>query len=244
MIAEISQTYAEVYSAGCFLLGPRFLDERRLRRPLRKGRYSYPWRGGYSALNFFRSIYSQLPPRYRPEVLEIAYASPGYIEIVGYCAAISLVVRTVTGNANRILDTAKKIEDQLKERDLNKLERRRRRAEVEFIEQAYRELGHSFELPGDAMRKLREETRDDSWARLKILLAIARRIERLARYGRSGTAVLEEARAATAVLESTRSTEQRRKLKNHLHAGLPPVDEGDSVPPSSERGGQGPRNRK
>lgn len=221
MISEVSHTYVQVYSAGCFLLGPRFLENRSREELSEKGRYSYPWRGGFSAVNFFRSIYAQLPERYRPEILEISYASPGFFELVGYLSAITLVVRTVTANANRILDVTKKIQEQLTKRKLNKLELRQRNAQTEFVETAYAQLAAAMELPTSATEKLEEVTQRDAWARLKIALAIARRIEKVAQFERAQIASLEQATSATTALAHARSPEKARKLQAQLNLPLP-----------------------
>jgi len=224
MISDISHVYVQVYSAGCFLLGPRYVG---LPSPAHShsesetGRYSYPWRGGFSAVNFFRSIHAQLPVRYRPEVLELSYASPGFIELVGYSAAISLVVRTVTKNAERILDLYKNIQEEIRKKELNKLEMRERHAHSSFIESAYRQLVDAIELPGDATERLHEVTEGDRWARLKIALALSRRIEKIAEFERANVLSLDEPRSAAAMLHGGLSEEKTRKIQAKLDSALP-----------------------
>ncbi len=41
----------------------------------------FPWRGGYSTVNFFNQLFHKIPPKLRPEVQRIQYASPGFIEL-------------------------------------------------------------------------------------------------------------------------------------------------------------------
>jgi hypothetical protein len=210
MVSEVTHVYVQVYSAGCFMLDPSLTpppaDE------AETGRYSYPWRGGYSAVNFFRSVYAQLPARYRPEVLEIAYASPGFIELLGYSAALSLVVRTVTVNATKILAVYKDIQDQIAKRELNKLDARQRHAHARFVEAAYNRLAEAIELPAQATEKLHAATQKDAWARLKIALALSRRIEKVAQFEQSQIVSLREALPVAEALRQTQSKEKIRKI--------------------------------
>ncbi len=41
----------------------------------------YPWRGGFSSVNFFDDLYRQIPTSERAQVRRIQYASPGTIEL-------------------------------------------------------------------------------------------------------------------------------------------------------------------
>lgn len=41
----------------------------------------YPWRGGFSSVNFFDDLYRLIPPAERAQVRRIQYASPGTIEL-------------------------------------------------------------------------------------------------------------------------------------------------------------------
>lgn len=219
MISEVTHAYVQVYSAGCFMLDPRPIAPQE--NESETGRYSYPWRGGFSAVNFFRSVYAQLPPRYRPEVLEITYASPGYIELLGYSLAISLVVRTVTVNATRILAVYKDVQDQIVKRELNKLDAQQRRAQARFVEAAYNRLAEAIELPNQATGKLRDATQQDAWARLKIALALSRRIEKVAQFEQAQIVSLGEALPVTEALRQPQSAEKTRKIAAKLESKLP-----------------------
>lgn len=231
MISEVTHAYVQVYSAGCFLLDSR--PAIALGENTESGRYSYPWRGGYSAVNFFRSIYAQLPQRYRPEVLEIRYASPGFIELLGYSLAISLVVRTVTVNATRILSVYKEVQEQIAKRELNKLNADQRRAQARFVSAAYDRLTEAIELPAEATHKLHAATREDTWARLKIVLALARRIQRVAQFEEAQIVSLEEAVPVTQVLSRPQTPEKLRKIGAKTSSHLPaPSDQLPSGLPS------------
>jgi hypothetical protein len=43
--------------------------------------HKYPWRGGFSAMNFFGDLYRQVPPGLRPAISEMHKASPGYLKM-------------------------------------------------------------------------------------------------------------------------------------------------------------------
>ena len=57
----------------------------------------FPWRGGWSSVNFFKSLIYAVPDEYTPRVGRIEYASPGSIEL-------QLAVRTAR-QTQRMVDT-------------------------------------------------------------------------------------------------------------------------------------------
>ncbi|MBW2742160.1 MAG: hypothetical protein JRE64_25730, partial [Deltaproteobacteria bacterium] len=42
----------------------------------------YPWQGGYSYVNIYKGLQSQIPFHHRPTIASIQYASPGWIDIL------------------------------------------------------------------------------------------------------------------------------------------------------------------
>lgn len=56
----------------------------------------FPWRGGYSTVNFFNQLFHKIPPKLRPEVQRIQYASPGFIELTELLAVAVTVAGIVT----------------------------------------------------------------------------------------------------------------------------------------------------
>src|SRR5918992_1629180 len=42
---------------------------------------SYPWRGGYSAVNFYRYLQQNIPREDRLKLISVKYGSPGWIEL-------------------------------------------------------------------------------------------------------------------------------------------------------------------
>lgn len=230
MVGELSHAYVQVYAASCFLLLPSLEGVASFSDDRETGRYSYPWRGGYSAVNFFRSIYAALPKRYHPVVLEMSYASPGFIELLGYSAAITLLVRTLTANAARILSVYKEVQEEIRKRQLNKLEVRERKAQVQFVESAYARLAEAMDIPPSATEKLHASTGRDVWARLKILLALARRIDNLAAFLNSGKAELNEGEPVERAMLNVSSEDKLRKIRTTLEqeTRLSPAADDDS----------------
>src|SRR5262245_9714287 len=43
---------------------------------------AYPWRGGWSAVDFYAALRAAIPVEERPRIVRIQYASPGLIELV------------------------------------------------------------------------------------------------------------------------------------------------------------------
>ena len=68
--------YSEVYSFLFALHEARFGRGSRFSETFRR----YPWRGGYSAVNFYDDLYESIPHTDRPIINKIQYSSPGYIE--------------------------------------------------------------------------------------------------------------------------------------------------------------------
>ena len=62
---------------------------------------SYPWKGGYSYVNIYSVLYSQIPSKSRPKIQSIHKASPGWIDLVlNLEAAVTLAksIATIAGS--------------------------------------------------------------------------------------------------------------------------------------------------
>ena len=68
-LAGIPDTFEKVYS---FLYGLNVLH--------RHANTSLPWRGGFSAMHYFKDASKQIPSEHRPSVLAIQVASPGFMK--------------------------------------------------------------------------------------------------------------------------------------------------------------------
>jgi len=151
----------------------------------------YPWRGGYSAVNFYDDLYSSIPKDRRPKIKRIEYASPGFIEV----GAILLLVTQI----DRILTTAMKTCDKLDSiytnihkramrRRLLKLsvkEKERKLAEedVRFVVESTKELAEALGIPDPAALN---RLTNDPLASLKILMGFYRRLRELLHFIEEG----------------------------------------------------------
>jgi hypothetical protein len=172
--------YAEIYSFLYALSAIETAESRFFTETFRR----YPWRGGYSAVNFYDELYGMIPPEQRPQIKRIEYASPGYIEL----GAIVLLVTQI----DRILTTAFKswdkldriydgIQKRINKRCLAKLNLRDRERKVDeedlrFAVEKCKELSEAIGLENpEALNKLT----GDPLASLKMLMAFYRRLRQL-----------------------------------------------------------------
>lgn len=181
-LVDLGRRYGQVYSffyALQFGIGKPELDPRTSRAFAR-----FPWRGGWSVVQFYKSLSMAVPEDHRPRVKSIEYSSPGYIELI---AVISVVLRirkivdNVCSMAERINTTYDRIyRDAMKRKLLkNKLERDElelRRDQLEFADAAARQLADAMglELTDDFLKLAANPV-----FRLKILLSFYRRLRPL-----------------------------------------------------------------
>ena len=95
--SEFFHYYAQVYSL-CLVLQP----EEQSRSQFAEALARYPWRGGYSVVNFYQELDRVIGRPGRPRVRSIQYASPGAIEIaavVGAAASVRHIVREFVNRA-------------------------------------------------------------------------------------------------------------------------------------------------
>ncbi|UCR87217.1 hypothetical protein [Pseudomonas chlororaphis] len=78
-LKKFSDLVQDCYAFGYALLGATgAVSKREIERVFHK----YPWRGGFSSVNFFRSLYKGIPGQDRAQIKSIEYASPGFVEFV------------------------------------------------------------------------------------------------------------------------------------------------------------------
>lgn len=158
---------------------------------------AFPWRGGYSAVNFYNQLKSATPRNNRPTIQSIQYASPGFIELQVYiplALQIAGVVTAVAGSllaCNRVYSTIYKdaqnrkllgIDLQSKEIDLaNK--------QLDFILDANKKMAELLQLESPAVI---QERADHPLIAMKILFSIYRRVRTLAEYQQKGKARLPQ----------------------------------------------------
>lgn len=85
----------------------------------------YPWRGGYSAVNFYNYLYRLIPRKERPQIVSIHYSSPGWIElslVLAVALSLKQIINALSDSALRIHSTYQEIYKGLHERKLLSLE--------------------------------------------------------------------------------------------------------------------------
>jgi hypothetical protein len=154
---------------------------------------AFPWRGGYSAVNFYNQLRYATPPHLRPRILSIQFASAGWIElslIVANAVALGVIVRSVARTIDRCNHTYNGIMSDLMKRKLLRIELERaryglQRDEIELVDRAADVMAKILQLgSADSVHKRTK----NPLISLKILLSLYRRVRTLAEYQLKGKA--------------------------------------------------------
>ena len=148
----------------------------------------FPWRGGYSTVNFFNQLFNKIPPKLRPEVERIQYASPGFIElseillVAGTVAGIVKAVCSVISNAH---DTYRNIQKGYVELELAKINLKKEKLDltekqITFSETGSKRLVNLFGLTEAQDTLLDQKVQGNQVMKLKLLLSVFRRVKPLA----------------------------------------------------------------
>ena len=151
----------------------------------------YPWRGGYSAVNFYNKLKCTLPKKERPQVISLQYASPGWIElslIIGVAVAGERIVKAIATAIKEANSTYQEIHRGMQERKLLRIEVEKKELELEqkhqqFIESRAERMVKLLGLSG--VEQMNQKT-GSPLKTLKILLSLYRRIRTLAEYQNKG----------------------------------------------------------
>jgi len=147
-----------------------------------------PWLGGGSVLGFFSILGKLVPPENKPEVKQIQYASPGFIEltlIVEVAKDIGIIVTALSGTIGSVAATYHVIHSQYHKRKLTQLkirdlEAKQLREEIEFVKRSVLELRTQFGLTSSQVQGLHRLSKGDELVQLKMLLALYRRAKPIA----------------------------------------------------------------
>ena len=96
----------------------------------------YPWRGGYSTVNFFKRLFHAIPFHHRPLIKRMHYASPGAIELqtaVEVSQQIAEIVTCVGVSLYGAFEVYKKIHKDLAELKLTSISAKAK--EIELAQQ-------------------------------------------------------------------------------------------------------------
>ncbi|RMA60817.1 hypothetical protein C8C96_1840 [Acidovorax sp. 100] len=153
----------------------------------------YPWRGGFSAVNFFDDLYKLIPANDRTEIKSIKYASPGDIQL-RMDGDVATLIRSFVDDLNSPESVA---QDAYKEAraflrvkgwlgkakdDLDLLAQDETRL-MDFVQR----LSVAFGLGGH-VQDIVAFSNSDPLGAVKILLAYFRRLSNLADYSATGKA--------------------------------------------------------
>jgi len=103
-------------------------------------RFNYPWAGGWSSTNFYSSLVRNLRRDVVPRVVQIQFASPGFIELSVWLAVAAAVRRCVNQpakTAREVHKTYDEIHRGMQERQLLAFDVRKKRLELTRQELAF-----------------------------------------------------------------------------------------------------------
>lgn len=169
--------------------------------------HAYPWRGGYSTVNFYNALRDEIPEQHRPQVSSLQYSSPGWLELrlsVPVALLVKDSIKAYISHSNareKYLDTMK----ELKARDLLGGQENRRLSvdsnvdsigdsetlsedDLSTIRSAMADLEKILNISGAVAEQLDAVT-SESLVSLKILLSYYRIIVILASYELDGRAI-------------------------------------------------------
>src|SRR4051812_42514362 len=84
---EFPHAYTQVYAFIYSLTQTGRLSEAAVSEIYRR----HPWRGGYSAVNFYGDLYCAMEEDHQPMVNAIEYASPGFLEMAALVAVATQI---------------------------------------------------------------------------------------------------------------------------------------------------------
>lgn len=190
-LSEATRDYTQLYGFAYSLL-PELPLARREEIDYIYGKF--PWRGGYSTVNFFNQLFHKIPPKLRPEVERIQYASPGFIELselLLVAVTVAAIVKAVCSTINTANDTYRKIQKGSVDHELSKINLAKAELEltqrkIAFCESSAKQLVQVFGLTEAQEKLIDQRVQGNPVMKLKILLSVFRRVEPLAKKQRDG----------------------------------------------------------
>lgn len=189
---ELPHAYLQVYAfAYAFDTELPSYDEDRINYALQ----NYPWGGGYSIVNIYSVLQSQVGPRFKPVIKEIRYASPGWIDLILHlhpAIKIAGAVATIATSAAGTVKAYAAIQN-----CLYNISARARKARIESIQLTRQELSELQALNKELAQAMKFDGLDGLENRTgsvhitaKLLSAQYRRLKKLADFVSKGKARL------------------------------------------------------
>jgi hypothetical protein len=182
------RAYEQVYFLAYSLL-PH--EDEQIQERIQYAYSQFPWRGGYSAVNFYNNLKFTTPKKQRPQVISLQYSSPGWIElslIIGVAVSIEKLIKTIAGSLREANSLYNEIYEGTQKRKLLRIEVKSKELELEKTHADF--IMHSV---GNMANLLNLQEVDQMTTKtgsplktLKILLSLYRRVRTLAEYKRSG----------------------------------------------------------
>jgi hypothetical protein len=149
----------------------------------------FPWRGGYSTVNFFNQLFHKIPLKLRPEVKRIQYSSPGFIELtelIAVAVTVAGIVTTVCKSLQSVHDLYRSIQKasvdhKLSEINLAKEDLDLKQKQIMFCENSSKSLSKALGLTEEQEQLIDQKVQGNPVMKLKILLSVFRRVEPLAK---------------------------------------------------------------
>lgn len=149
----------------------------------------FPWRGGFSTVNFFSQLFHKIQPRLRPEVKKIQYASPGFIELTELLvvsAIVATIVGTVCKSIKTVHDLYRDIQKASVDHELSKINLAKEnldltKRQIEFCTSSSKKLAVALGLTEEQELMIEQKVQANPVMKLKILLSVYRRVEPLAK---------------------------------------------------------------
>ena len=197
---EFPRTYSQLYSFLYVLelASPDLEDETeeylfdsRIESAFR----SHPWRGGFSAVNFYQQLGYIVPNQDRPKIKSIRYDSPGWLEltlVVAIASNIERLVAAFSKSGKHLNSLYRDIYKGLHDRRLMRIKVKRqeivlKREQLRFVEESAKSLSRGLGFKNlDELNMLTK----NPLGTLKILLSLYRRLRTLAKYESKGKADL------------------------------------------------------
>jgi hypothetical protein len=156
---------------------------------------AYPWKGGYSTVNFYFELNYLVPLNDRPVVKAIRYESPGVIELaLAIAVAVSLrrVVANVAAAIRDVNSTYDEIYRGMQQRRLLRLDVREREMKLErdqeqFLLDSFHRLSALLGIPESEVLL---HLTGSPLAAVKVLLSVYRRAKQLQELQRRGNVQL------------------------------------------------------
>lgn len=152
---------------------------------------NYPWGGGYSIVNIYSVLQSQVGPKFKPVIKEIRYASPGWIDLLLHPYPAVKIAGAVATIATSVAGTVKAYS--AVQNCLYKISARAQQARIEKIQLTRQEILELRGLNQDladginftSLEALQDRTKSVH-VTAKLLSAQYRRLKQLAKFVTAG----------------------------------------------------------